>query len=101
MTHNFESDKNFLQQLLVSPVFYIGLLGPTAKTELLLEKLRQDGFQITDEQFSRLHSPVGLDLGAETPEEIALSIVSEIQAVRSGYSAGFLKKRIGPIHKRR
>jgi xanthine dehydrogenase accessory factor len=100
MTHNFESDKNFLQQLLLSSVFYIGLLGPTAKTELLLEKLREDGFHTTEEQFSRLHSPVGLDLGAESPEEIALSIVSEIQAVRAGYSAGFLKKRTGPIHKR-
>ena len=100
MNHHFETDLNFLRKLLDSPVFYIGLLGPLSKTELLLQKLREDGFVPTDEQLSRLYSPVGLDVGAETPEEIALSILSEIQAVKSGYPAGFLKMRTGPIHKR-
>jgi xanthine/CO dehydrogenase XdhC/CoxF family maturation factor len=100
MTHHFETDLNFLRELLPSSVFYIGLLGPGSKTDLLFQKLQSAGVLPTEEQLSRLHSPVGLDLGAETPEEIALSIVSEIQAVRSGYPAGFLKYRTGPIHKR-
>jgi len=100
MTHNFEADLNFTRELLPSPVCYIGLLGPAAKTELLLQKLSEDGFTPTEEQLARLFAPVGLDVGAETPEEIAVAIVGEIQAVRSGYSAGFLKKRTGPIHHR-
>jgi xanthine dehydrogenase accessory factor len=100
MTHNFEADTNFTRALLESPVFYIGLLGPAAKKELLLQKLRDDGFMLSDEQRSRLFGPVGLDVGAETPEEIALSIVAEIQTVRAGYPGGFLKQRNGPIHRR-
>jgi xanthine/CO dehydrogenase XdhC/CoxF family maturation factor len=98
MTHHFETDLSYLRELLQSPAFYIGLLGPAAKTQMLLQRLREDGFIPTEDQLSRLYSPVGLDVGAETPEEIALSIASEIQAVRSGYTGGFLKNRTGPIH---
>jgi xanthine dehydrogenase accessory factor len=98
MTHNFESDWKYLKELLGSPVCYIGVLGPKAKTELLLQTIRDEGFIPTDQQLSRLYAPVGLDIGAETPEEIALAIISEIQAVRSAHRAGFLKERSGPIH---
>jgi xanthine dehydrogenase accessory factor len=100
MTHNFEADLKFTRVLLESPMFYIGLLGPAAKKELLLQKLQEDGFHLTEEHLARLYGPVGLDLGAETPEEIALSIVAEIQTVSAGYSGGFLRQRTGPIHKR-
>ncbi len=98
MSHHFETDLNFLKQVIVSESQYIGLLGPRAKAELLLQHLRDDGIVLTAEQMARIHSPVGLDLGAETPEEIALAVVSEIQAVRYGYPAGFLRDRSGPIH---
>jgi xanthine dehydrogenase accessory factor len=101
MNHHFETDLNFLRELLPSTVFYIGLLGPTSKTDLLFQKLREEGVLPSNEQLLRLFSPVGLDVGAETPEEIALSIIAEIQAVHSGYPAGFLKERKGPIHKLR
>ena len=98
MTHHFETDAGFLKRLLDSNIRYIGLLGPKAKAELLLQKLRDEGTAPTEEQRARIFAPVGLDIGAETPEEIALSIVSEIQAICSGYSGGSLKHRAGPIH---
>ena len=100
MTHHFETDLKFLQQLLNSPAFYIGMLGPASKTDLLFQKMKDDGVKPTPEQLAKFYSPVGLDLGAETPEEIALSILAEIQAVKSGYKGGSLRTRNGPIHKR-
>jgi xanthine/CO dehydrogenase XdhC/CoxF family maturation factor len=99
MTHDFSHDLQLLRTLLPSPVPYIGLLGPAKRTELLLEKLRETGFTPTTKQLSRLHSPIGLNIGAESPEEIALSILSEIQAFLNGRSGGFLRDHSGPIHK--
>jgi xanthine dehydrogenase accessory factor len=101
MTHHHETDVDFLKQLLPSTACYIGLLGPQAKAENMIQKLREEGVAITTEQLARVHYPVGLDIGAETPEEIALAIVSEIQAIQQGYSAGFLRDRSGPIHQRK
>lgn len=98
MTHNYESDLALLKLLLPSPVRYIGLLGPTKKRDLLLQKLREEGFEPTNEQLARLYNPVGLDVGAETPEEIALAIAAEIQSFLTGHSGGFLRDRLGPIH---
>jgi len=100
MTHHYETDVNYLKHLLSSQVCYIGLLGPSAKAQMLLQHLRDEGFPATEEQLSRIYNPIGLDLGAETPEEIALSIVAEIQAIQTGYPAGFLRNRTGPIHPR-
>lgn len=100
MTHHFETDVNFLKQVLPSAAGYIGLLGPQAKADMLLQKVRDEGIIPTNEQLSRIYAPVGLDLGAETPEEIALAIVAEIQSVLQGYPAGFLRDRSGPIHQR-
>jgi len=98
MTHNFGHDLELLKTLLPSPVAYIGLLGPTMRTERLLKNLRHNGFTPTDEQLARLHAPIGIDIGAESPEEIALAILAEIRAVLSKRSGGFLKNSSGPIH---
>ncbi len=98
MTHNFDKDRKLLRFLLESPANYVGLLGPRSKLENLLQNLEQEGFKPGEPQLSRLHAPIGLDIGAERPEEIALSIVSEIKAVLEGRSGGFLRHRIGPIH---
>jgi xanthine dehydrogenase accessory factor len=98
LTHNFSYDLQLLRTLLPSPVRYVGLLGPSKRTELLLEKLRETGFTPSARQLERLHNPIGLNIGAESPEEIALSIISEIQAFLSGRSGGFLREHGGPIH---
>ena len=100
MTHNFLRDKEYLRSLLPSPVAYIGVLGPAARTERLLMDLRQEGMQVTEADRARIHGPAGLDLGAEGPEEIAESILAEIVAVKRDRKGGFLKERPGPIHDR-
>ncbi len=84
--------------LLQSPCRYVGLLGPKSKFETLLENLAKEGFKPTEGQLKRLHTPIGLDIGAETAEEIAFSIISEIKAVLEDRAGGFLKDRPGPIH---
>ncbi|SHI89165.1 Xanthine and CO dehydrogenase maturation factor, XdhC/CoxF family [Hymenobacter daecheongensis DSM 21074] len=98
MTHNYYYDLAVLQHLLHAPGSYIGLLGPRKKYERLLldlEKAIPDAARLLA---GRLHSPIGLNLGAETPEEIALSIVAEIQAVLTARPAGFLRDSPHPIH---
>ncbi|MEE8586329.1 MAG: XdhC family protein, partial [Acidobacteriota bacterium] len=100
MTHNFPKDVEWLSWLLPSTVSYIGMLGPRARLDKLLEELASQGEDLDSFDLDRLFGPVGLDIGASTPEEIALAILSEIRAVLSGSSAGFLKQRSGPIHNR-
>ena len=91
MTHNFSRDTEILRQLLASQIQYIGLLGPKSRGDELLA-------QIGASREARLHSPIGLDLGGETPEEIALSIVAEIQAAFERRSARSLRELKVPIH---
>ncbi len=98
MTHNFLHDLELLRGLLQTPARYIGLLGPRARTDKLLAELAKQGQGLDDAQRARLHGPVGLDTGADSPEEIALSIVAEILAVRNDRRAGALRDRRGPIH---
>jgi xanthine dehydrogenase accessory factor len=100
MTHNFQRDKDYLRALLSTPIGYIGMLGPSARTQRLLMELRDDGVDVPEADGARIHGPAGLDLGAEGPEEIAQSILAEIVAVRRGRRGGFLKERPGPIHDR-
>jgi len=100
MTHNFLRDKEYLRSLLDSDAGYIGMLGPSARTQRLVMDLADEGVDITDADRDRIHGPAGLDLGAEGPEEIAQAIVAEIVAVRHGRQGGLLKERPGPIHDR-
>jgi xanthine/CO dehydrogenase XdhC/CoxF family maturation factor len=97
MTHNYERDRNILRRLLHSKCKYIGALGPKKRTEKLLEEI---GENFSAEQLLRLHAPVGLDIGADSPEAIALSIVAEIQSVLSERKGGFLRDRKGSIYAR-
>jgi len=98
MTHNALQDRALLAQLLPSQVPYVGVLGPRARTHELLLELQSQGVMWTDAQLARIHAPVGLDIGAEEPETIALAILAEIQAVLAGRSGGALRHRAGPIH---
>jgi xanthine dehydrogenase accessory factor len=98
MTHHYVYDQALLRSLLPSPIRYLGVLGPKQRTQQLLEDLRSEGFTLTDQQQQRFFHPVGLDIGAETPEEIALAIVAEIQAVLAQRSGNHLRSRQGSIH---
>ena len=98
MTHNYLADVELLRTLLPSPASYVGILGPKARTENLLDQLRREGCAISSAELARLHAPIGIDIGAETPAEVALSIVAEIRAVDAGHAAGFLRDRAVPIH---
>ena len=99
-THNYYHDREILGQLLGSPVAYIGILGPKKKGLSLLEDLKKTCFKWDPAALSKIYSPVGIDSGAESPQEIALSIITEALAVSKGRTAGFLKDREGPIHAR-
>jgi xanthine/CO dehydrogenase XdhC/CoxF family maturation factor len=98
MTHNYLHDLELLKIFLPSPVRYLGILGPKSRTEKLLQDLQEQGITPTENQLQRFYSPVGLNIGADTPEEIALSIVAEIQAVLANHSGGSLRNKLGPIH---
>lgn len=98
MTHNYTRDRLVLPALLTSDVFYIGALGPKRRTEQLLEEI---GGSFTPEQLARLYAPAGLDIGADTPEGIALSIIGEIQSVLSNRNGGHLRNRQGSIYDRK
>ena len=100
MTHNFLRDKDYLRELLRSPVRSISMLGPGARTQRLVHELRDEGLEIGEAEEARLRTPAGLDLGAEGPEEIAAAIVAEIVALKRGREGGFLRDRPGPIHER-
>jgi xanthine/CO dehydrogenase XdhC/CoxF family maturation factor len=98
MTHRFEDDSAFLRALLATDIRYLGQLGPRKRTERLLEKIAAEGFKIEMAKLSRLHAPVGLDLGGSSPESVALAILAEMQARLSGRAGGNLRDRVGPIH---
>jgi len=98
MTHNYQHDLELFKTLLPSSVQYVGMMGPKRRTERIIAEALAEGLTISDEQMNRLHAPIGLDIGAETPSGIALSIVGEIRAVLSEREGGFLKRRNAPIH---
>ena len=100
MTHNYLRDKALIHALLAAPVPYVGALGPRDRTAHITEALRSENPALTDADFDVLHGPVGLDIGTETPQEIALAIVAEVQAVLSGRSAQKLREREDAIHDR-
>ena len=98
LSHNYAYDLAALSLHLAAPTPYIGLLGPRLKAARLLDEL-----QLTEDEQQellriRLHSPIGLDLGSETPEEIALAIVAEIQATQRRRNGRPLREKAGTVH---
>lgn len=100
MTHNYIYDTDALEQITQTGCKYIGVLGPKKKLERMLDELNERGLKINDDVLHRIYGPVGLDIGAETSEEIALSIVAEIKAVFSNRHGASLKDRQLEIHER-
>ncbi len=94
MSHSFAQDTFFLEWLLAQPLGYLGVLGSRRRTLDLLARLGRDAMP------AELNAPAGLDIGAETPEQIALSILSEVQATLARRPGGALRERAGSIHAR-
>ncbi|MFF3446076.1 XdhC family protein [Streptomyces sp. NPDC002667] len=98
LTHDPKFDVPLLEEALRRPAAYIGAMGSRRTHEDRLERLREAG--VPESGLSRLRSPVGLDLGARTPEEVAVSVAAEIVAVCRGGSGAPLTSRSGAIHPR-
>ena len=98
MTHNYRYDLELLRYLITTETPYIGSLGPKTKLLRMLDELAAEGYTVTEDQKARIFGPVGLHIGAETSEEIALSIISEIKSVLSYTSGGSLKFLPAKIH---
>ena len=100
MTHNYPYDLSMLKEVIKTNAKYIGSLGPRKKIDRMIAELNSDGVFLTDEQNRNIYGPAGLDIGAETPEEISLSILAEIKAALSNHKAGMLREKSSFIHPR-
>lgn len=94
MTHSYTQDLDILRDLSSRPLRYLGVLGPRKRASQLLS----DAGLETETLAPELHSPMGLDIGADGPEQVALAVVAEIQAAFNGRDGGSLRKRSGSIH---
>jgi xanthine dehydrogenase accessory factor len=100
MAHDYKTDMRNLPRALQTDAFYVGMLGPRVRTEKIIAELASEGSPVRYEDHDRIYAPAGLDIGAISPEEIALSIIAEIKTVFSKREGGFLKLRDHPIHER-
>lgn len=100
MTHNYVDDRLTIETLLDTDAPYIGLMGPDDRFAEMLDDFAAEDVTFTDAQLDRVYTPVGLDLGGDTPGQIALSIVAEALAVRNDRTAGHLRTIDGHIHDR-
>ena len=96
MSHSYDQDLRALRRLAPEPLLYLGMLGPRLRTERLLG----DAGILQKDVSGNLHSPIGLDIGADGPEQIALAVMAEIQAVLNRRSGGRLREKAGPLHPR-
>lgn len=98
MAHDYNTDFANFRYALQTAASYIGLLGPRKRTQKMLDALAQEGRMLSTADEQRMFSPAGLDIGALTPEEIALSITAEIRAHFAGRQGMPLRERRGTIH---
>ncbi len=100
MAHDYKTDMQNLRNLLDSGARYIGLLGPRKRAQKMYDAFETEGITISDDLMARIFAPAGLDIGALTPEEIALSIAAEIRAYFAGRQGASLRLREGTIHEK-
>jgi len=94
MSHHYLTDAATLKALAPLSLRYLGVMGPRRRAEKMAAELGPEGADV----LRRAHNPIGLDIGADTPEQIALAILAEIQAANTGRSGAPLRDRTGPIH---
>ena len=95
MTHDFTDDTDYLRALLQTPACYLGILGPRQRTERILARIGGEGIA---NAAARIYGPVGLDIGTDGAEQVALAVLAEILAVKSGRRLASLRDREAPIH---
>ncbi len=100
MSHNYEYDRDVLKKLLQTQTPYIGILGPKKRLDKMVKDFANQNIRLTDEDRDRIHAPIGIDIGAGTPDEIAIAIIAEIMGKFTNRKAGYLKHRTEPIHRR-
>lgn len=100
MSHNYNYDLGILRALLNKNIHYIGILGPHKKMKMMMDELAEEGIILSEQQKEAIHGPIGLDIGAETAEEIAISIIAEIQSKLSAATATSLRTKEDAIHSR-
>lgn len=98
MNHHLERDRQCLAFALASDAPYVGVLGPRSRYQLLLDEIGSTSPDVSPSSLAKVRSPVGLDIGAEAPDEVALSILAEVLAVSRGFPGGFLNGLAGRIH---
>jgi xanthine dehydrogenase accessory factor len=98
MNHHLERDRASLAFALSSSAPWIGVLGPRSRYLKLLDGLREAGTPIDEAELGRVRSPVGVDIGAESAEEVAIAIMAALVAERRGFRGGMLDGVAGSIH---
>lgn len=98
MTHNYQYDLQMIKALLPLDIPYVGLLGPKKKYNRIIEDLNKEGVSTSEKDLAKIYGPTGLAIGAETSEEIASSIIAEIQAVLNHQTGSMLKWKETQIH---
>ncbi len=98
MAHDYKTDLENLQKVLSSDAPYIGLLGPKKRSQKMFDAMSNANLAVSEQNQNRIFAPAGLDIGAQTPEEIALSIIAEIKCCFSGRDGRALKWREGTIY---
>ena len=98
VSHVYEKDRQAVAALLQQPLGYLGLQGNRTRCTRILKEIQESGVALTEAQRQIMHFPAGLDLGAESPVAIALSMLAEVQAALSGQAGGSLRDRQGAIH---
>jgi len=100
MAHDYKTDLENLTKVIKTSTPYIASLGPKKRFQKMVDALENTDKELTKEDFKRIYAPCGLEIGANSPEEIATSIFAEILTVFTKSKGGSLREKDGPIHKR-
>ena len=98
MSHDYKTDLLFLKHNIKKALPYIGVLGPRSRFDDLIGDLKKEGISLSKDDVLKIHGPIGLDIGADTPDSIALAICAEILAFFNRRNGGFLKYRSKKIY---